>query len=147
MSKYGLLYSISGKKRDDSANGADWCSLWTTEKCAKGLENMFTLIVLKILIFFLHNSQKCCTFALEIQTKTKFSDLSPLNQKTYYENEILHNETANAGFSPAFVRWVCEFYSSLVWLLYMRACRYARAFVSIRYYSNVFRSTSLLTIA
>ena len=27
---------------------------------------MFTLIVLKILIFFLHNSQKFCNFALEI---------------------------------------------------------------------------------
>ena len=29
---------------------------------------MFTFIVGKILIFFLHNSQKCSTFALELKT-------------------------------------------------------------------------------
>ena len=43
-------------------------SLWTAELCINLMEIMFTFIVGKILIFFLHNSQKCSTFALDLKT-------------------------------------------------------------------------------
>ena len=65
---------------------------------------MFTLFVLTIPIFFLHNSQKCITFAPDLE-KDLNQQLSPLNYNLLtYENEFIHIETANAGFSPAFVR-------------------------------------------
>jgi hypothetical protein len=49
---------------------------------AKYTQILFTFIVLTNLIFYLHNSQKCITFALEKEKQATIA----IKPKTIYEN-------------------------------------------------------------
>ena len=62
---------------------------------------MFTFIVLKNSHFFLHNPQKCITFASNLEKTYKATFV--IKPKLNYETEFFHNEATNAGICPAFV--------------------------------------------
>ena len=91
-----LLFCFQSKNHIYACN----CDLWTMNLWIKFGVTIFTFILHKFLNIFLHNSQKCITFAFEIETM-KFSYYCPLNL-SYYE-KILWFLPSNAKLYRAFV--------------------------------------------
>ena len=94
---------------------------------------MFTFIVHKFLNFFLHNSQKCITFAPYLKTLNTVTIAVKLKPQPY-EFSFFYIQTASAGFCPAFVRRVPGLHYIFPIphsLLYLCTRRHTRTFVPI----------------